>query len=103
MHKVVKYKVLLERYHAMTLPTTSTSTSSADELCRDTLNFLDMDGGSCEDYALPANVEWCGVYGNDGEDGMTLLTTIAVCVKLLFCRSRRRKRLHSSPDKSNIY
>ena len=75
-----------------TFPTTSTSTSSADELCRDTLNFLDMYGGSCEDYALPANVEWCGVYGNDGEAGNTPNDHCCVCKALVLSISKKKKK-----------
>ena len=38
-------------------------------MCTDTPNYLDMYGGTCEDYMLDGNEAWCGGYGNDGEVG----------------------------------
>ena len=53
-----------------TLPAAATTTSNPqqqeEDECVNTSNFLDLYGGSCEDYALPGNEAWCGAYGNDG-------------------------------------
>ena len=51
-----------------------------------------MYGGSCEDYALPANVEWCGVYGNDGEAGNTPNDHCCVCKALVLSISKKKKK-----------
>jgi len=51
----------------------------SSSLCKDTPNYLDMYGGTCEDYSLDENEAWCGGYGNDGKVGETPNENCCVC------------------------
>lgn len=51
--------------------------------CLNTLNYLDIYGGTCDEYELPGNEAWCRAYGNDGEAGLTPNENCCVCSKLV--------------------
>ena len=51
--------------------------------CVDTPNYLDMYRGTCAEYELPGNENWCGDYGNDGEAGKTPNENCCICINAL--------------------
>ena len=51
--------------------------------CVDTPNYLDMYEGTCAEYELPGNENWCGGYGNAGETGKTPNENCCICINAL--------------------
>ena len=62
---------------------TTVSASPIPVVCVDAPAYLDMYGGTCAEYELPGNENWCGGYGNDGEAGMTPNENCCICIEAL--------------------
>ena len=64
---------------ATSILSTTASSAMTTLPCVDTPNYLDIYGGTCADYELPGNENWCLGYGNEGELGMTPKENCCFC------------------------